>query len=100
MNITPAPEELRTINFVPQKEHNFESARNNKIISDSVYFFTDLYFGHWAVFFLSSLGVVTNSLVMIVFLRQGFRDSVNVSLFSIAGTKSNASLGLSSVWTN
>ena len=30
------------------------------------------------------MGLVTNSLTMIVFIRQGFKDSVNVSLFSIA----------------
>ena len=57
---------------------------NAKIISDHFRDAFELYVGYWTVLFLSSVGVVTNSLAMIVFLRQGFRDSVNVSLFSIA----------------
>ena len=55
-----------------------------KIVSDSVREKFELIVGYWIVFFLSVLGAVTNCLTMIVFIRQGFRDSVNVSLFSIA----------------
>ncbi|GFS00259.1 peptide receptor GPCR [Elysia marginata] len=80
MNVTPIYAELRTVEF-PQE---FEAAWDGRIVSDRIYLAFGLFVGYWAVFFLSSLGVVTNSLVMIVFLRQGFRDSVNVSLFSIA----------------
>ncbi|GFS09863.1 peptide receptor GPCR [Elysia marginata] len=58
--------------------------KGDKLVSDSVYLAFDLIVGYWTVLFLSSLGVVTNSLTAIVFLHQGFRDSVNVSLFSIA----------------
>ncbi|GFS08886.1 endonuclease-reverse transcriptase [Elysia marginata] len=84
MNLTPLPEESRNIEFVTNKGQTFEAARNNEIVSGSLYFLTNLFIGYWIVLLLSSLGVVTNSLVMVVFLRQGFRDSVNVSLFSIA----------------
>ncbi|GFR95604.1 multitransmembrane protein [Elysia marginata] len=57
---------------------------SGKIISDSLREKYELIVGYWVVFFVSALGVITNSLVMVVFIRQGFRDSVNVSLFSIA----------------
>ena len=54
------------------------------LVSDSVRSAFGLIVGYWIVFFLSILGVVTNTLTMVVFIRQGFRDSVNVSLLSIA----------------
>ena len=65
-------------------KHNEEEVTRGKMISDSFREKFELIVGYWVVFFLSSMGLVTNSLTMIVFIRQGFKDSVNVSLFSIA----------------
>ncbi|GFS18116.1 chemosensory receptor B [Elysia marginata] len=83
MNVTP--EELRTIETVAELEgQTFENVWISEILTDRLFHLVEVYISSWALFFLASLGVVTNSLVIIVFLRQGFRDSVNVSLFSIA----------------
>ncbi|KAK3758588.1 hypothetical protein RRG08_041238 [Elysia crispata] len=84
MNVTPISAELRTIESFLEVEWLPESSESYKIVSDDIREAFELIVGYWLVFFLSSLGVVTNSLTMIVFVRQGFRDSVNVSLFSIA----------------
>ncbi|KAK3741929.1 hypothetical protein RRG08_024680 [Elysia crispata] len=54
------------------------------IVSDELRAAFDLFVGYWIVLVLSTLGVVTNSLTMVILIRQGFRDSVNVSLLSIA----------------
>ncbi|GFS01300.1 peptide receptor GPCR [Elysia marginata] len=80
MNVTPASSELRTVESLL----GLEAPWNGKIVNDNILLAFEVVVGYWAVLILASLGVVTNSLVMIVFLRQGFRDSVNVSLFSIA----------------
>ncbi|GFR89588.1 chemosensory receptor A [Elysia marginata] len=61
-----------------------QSAPPSGLVSDRVRSTFGVVVGYWVVFFLASLGLVTNSLTMIVFIRQGFRESVNVSLFSIA----------------
>ena len=73
-----------TILSLQSDQESKNAVVRGKIISDSVREQFELIVGYWIVFFLSALGVITNSLTMIVFIRQGFRDSVNVSLFSIA----------------
>ena len=83
MNGTATGVELRPTESVLGAEQLLP-AGDGKILTDSFRAAFELYVGYWIVFFLSALGCVTNSLTMIVFLRQGFRDSVNVSLFSIA----------------
>ncbi|KAI8795327.1 neuropeptide receptor 15 [Biomphalaria glabrata] len=55
----------------------------NKIISDQLYATLDTYVSFWALFFLSCFGAATNTLNVIVFLGQGFKDGVNISLMSI-----------------
>ena len=78
MNVTPVSAELKTI------ESFLEVGwREGKIVSDDITQAFELIIDYWIVLFLSSLGVITNSLTLVVFLRQEFRDSVNVSLFSI-----------------
>ncbi|XP_059153205.1 uncharacterized protein LOC131938974 [Physella acuta] len=56
---------------------------SNKIISDEVYQYFDVIINSWILTLISALGIVTNSLNVLVFIKQGFRDSINVSLMAI-----------------
>ena len=84
MNVTPTDTGRNTTEKLFGVGNHVEATAHGKIVSDAIHDAFELYVGYWMVFFLSVLGLVTNSLTMIVFLRQGFRDSVNVSLLSIA----------------
>ena len=75
---------LTTPDLMTMVKDSAEVAGDDKIVSNYLRGVFELYVGYWIVFFVSVLGLVTNSLTIIVFLRQGFRDTVNVSLFAIA----------------
>ncbi|GFS05648.1 multitransmembrane protein [Elysia marginata] len=82
---TPTPSAETTPNIIlSATELVIRSTPPGGLVSDRVRSTFGVVVGYWVVFFLASLGLVTNSLTMIVFIRQGFRESVNVSLFSIA----------------
>ncbi|KAI8795326.1 G-protein coupled receptor frpr-1 [Biomphalaria glabrata] len=55
----------------------------NKIVSDELYSYIDTYMSFWALMLLSCFGLTTNTLNTIVFVSQGFKDGVNISLMSI-----------------
>ena len=75
MNLTPTDTGRNTTEKLFGVGNHVEATANGKIVSDAIHDAFELYVGYWMVLFLSVLGLVTNSLTMIVFLRQGFRDS-------------------------
>lgn len=60
-----------------------DETENEKIMTDEDFFYFDLVVNFWILFLLAFVGIVTNILVLIIFVRQGFKDSANMSLTSI-----------------
>ncbi|XP_005112751.1 uncharacterized protein LOC101860068 [Aplysia californica] len=54
------------------------------VVSDAVYFYFETYVDLWLCMVIALLGVVTNSLTLAVFIKQGLRDSVNISMATVA----------------
>ncbi|KAH9513445.1 hypothetical protein Btru_033050 [Bulinus truncatus] len=59
------------------------NGKGNLLMSDELFWYFDTYVNLWTLLLLSCFGVVTNSLNAAVFIRQGFKDSVNVSMMVI-----------------
>ncbi|KAK6965458.1 peptide receptor GPCR [Biomphalaria glabrata] len=61
----------------------FKAASFDKIISNELFGYFDTIVNFWCILLLSSAGVVTNILCAVVFLSQGFKEGVNVSMLSV-----------------
>ncbi|KAI8795543.1 neuropeptide receptor 15 [Biomphalaria glabrata] len=59
-------------------------ATYDKVVSDYLYNQFETFVAFWLISILCCLGLVTNSFSMAVFMAQGFRDGVNISMMSIA----------------
>ncbi|XP_035825889.1 uncharacterized protein LOC118477759 [Aplysia californica] len=70
METSPAPKSL----FVPSETY----------VSTETVNFVEIIIDFFINFAISCMGVVTNILVIVVFIKQGFRDSVSVSMTTIA----------------
>uniref|UniRef100_A0A2C9KXV3 G-protein coupled receptors family 1 profile domain-containing protein n=1 Tax=Biomphalaria glabrata TaxID=6526 RepID=A0A2C9KXV3_BIOGL len=53
------------------------------IVNEKLYSYFEVIINLWTLFFLFCFGLVTNVLNALVFIRQGLKDSVNISMMAI-----------------